>query len=74
MNHAYRFIHQADGAVPVAVAVQDGNYDHINPKTKREVTVREISAFAGDYLKADFVFWCTQEPYFSRDVVPYFKR
>lgn len=74
MDHAYRFIHDARGAMPVAVAVQDGNYDHIDPRTMRQVSVPEIAAFAKDYLKADFVFWCTQEPYFSRDVVPYFKR
>jgi hypothetical protein len=57
--------------VPTGVAVQDGNYDHINPKTGRQVTIREIYEFARDYLKLKYIFWCIEEPYFSRDVIPF---
>jgi len=37
------------------------------------LTIVEQIEFATDYLGADYIFWCTEEPYFSRDVVPYIK-
>jgi hypothetical protein len=70
MGSSYSLIHALNGKVPVGIAVQDGNYDYINPKTGRRVTNLEQIKFAKDYLKADYIFWCTQEPFFSRDVVP----
>lgn len=70
MGSSYSLIHAVNGKVPVGIAVQDGNYDYINPKTGRRVTIGEQIKFARDYLKADYIFWCTQEPFFSRDVVP----
>jgi hypothetical protein len=74
MNHAYRFIHEVKGTVPVGIAVQDGNYDYVDPKTSRRISIQGIFDFANDYLNADYIFWCTEEPSFSRDVVPYFDR
>jgi len=71
MGSSYSLIHDLKGKVPVGIAVQDGNYDFINPKTAKRVTNAEQVKFARDYLKADYVFWCTQEPFFSRDVVPF---
>ena len=29
--------------------------------------------FATEYLKADYIFWCTEEPYFSSEAVPFLK-
>jgi hypothetical protein len=74
LNHSYPLIREASGAVPTGVAVQDGNYEEINPQTGKRVTVPELLAFATDYLKVDYVFWCTQEPYYSGEVIPFFKR
>ena len=74
MRNSYGLIRDAAGIVPTGVAVQDGNYDHINPKTEKQVTVREIYEFARDYLKLKYVFWCTEEPYYSRDVIPFLNR
>ena len=71
MNNSYGLIREAAGIVPTGVAVQDGNYDHINPKTGKQVTVNEIYEFARDYLKLKYIFWCTEEPYYSRDVIPF---
>ena len=34
------------GEVTVGIAVQDGNYDHIHPKTGKRVTVAELIEFA----------------------------
>jgi len=33
MNNSYGFIDESGGVIPTGVAVQDGNYEHINPKT-----------------------------------------
>lgn len=73
MTNSYRLINEMNGKVPVGIAVQDGNYEHINPQTKKRVTISELIAFANDYLKADYIFWCTEEPYFSNDAVPFLK-
>ncbi len=70
MGSSYTLIHDLKGKLPVGVAVQDGNYDFVNPKTAKRVTNAEQIKFARDYLKADYIFWCTEEPFFSRDVVP----
>jgi hypothetical protein len=72
MNNAYKFIKEIHGAVPVGIAVQDGNYAHVNPNTKKQVTIADLLDFARNYLEADYIFWCTQEPYYSRDVLPFF--
>lgn len=74
MKHTYRFIKETGGAVPVGVAVQDGNYEHVNPKTGKQVTIPELLEFAEDYLKADYIFWCMQEPFYSEKLIPFLKR
>jgi hypothetical protein len=72
MGSSYSLIHALNGKLTVGVSVQDGNYEYINPKTTKRVTIAEQIKFARDYLKADYIFWCTQEPFYSRDVVPFF--
>jgi hypothetical protein len=74
MNNSYPLIRDAAGAVPVGVAVQDGDYEHENPKTGKRVTLPEIIEFATEYLKVDYIFWCTEEPYYSENVIPLLKR
>jgi hypothetical protein len=71
MGSSYSLIKEAGGIIPVGVAVQDGNYDYLNPKTGKRVTIAEQIKFATEYLKADYIFWCTEEPYYSSDLVPY---
>ncbi|MBV8857267.1 MAG: hypothetical protein JOZ96_01270 [Acidobacteria bacterium] len=74
LNHSYPLIREAAGAVPTGIAVQDGNYEDVNPQTGKRVTVPELLEFATNYLKVDYVFWCTQEPYYSQEVIPFFKQ
>lgn len=74
MGSSYELIKEIGADVPVGIAVQDGNYDHVNPKTEKRVTIAELIEFATEYLKADYIFWCTEEPYFSNDVVPFMQR
>jgi hypothetical protein len=73
MNNGYRFLRECKGLVPSGIAVQDGNYDSVNPHTKLRVTIRELIEFARDSLRVDYVFWCTEEPYYSRDLLPLMK-
>ena len=59
--------------VPAGVAVQNGNLAASDPVTGRPVTVPELFAFARDSLRLDYIFWGTQEPYYSRDVLPWLR-
>ena len=70
LGSSYPLIHEIRGAVPVGIAVQDGNLAEVNPATGKRVTVSELLTFATEYLRADFIFWGTEEPYFSEQVVP----
>ena len=73
MNHAYHFLPLVEGFVTTGIAAQEDNYKHINPRTGKQVTVPEMYTFAKEPLKIDIIFWCTQEPYYSRDVLPFLK-
>jgi hypothetical protein len=35
MNHSYLLIKESAGIVPTGIAVQDGNYEYTNPKTRQ---------------------------------------
>ncbi len=74
MNHCYPLLRECAGIVPTGIAVQEGNYAHTNPKTGRRVTVADLLAFATGYLRVDYIFWCDQEPFYSRDLVPVIRR
>ena len=73
MNHTYKFMTECDGSIPLGIAVQWGNYAHVNPKTNQKITIAELLNFARIYLKADYLFWCTQEPHYSGKLIPFLK-
>lgn len=73
MGSSYSLIRGVAGKVPVGIAVQDGNYAYVNPKTGKRITIAEQIEFARKYLRVDFVFWCTEEPYFSDDLVAFMR-
>ncbi len=70
MRNSYPLIRRIAGKVPTGVAIQHGNYSLENPKTGQQVTVPEIVDFAQNYLMLDYVFWSTEEPYYSEKVLP----
>ena len=74
MGNSYPLIKEIGETVPVGIAVQDGNYEYLNPKTGKRVTIAEQIEFATKYLNADYIFWCTEEPYFSSELVPFMNR
>ena len=74
LGSSYPLIRESAGIVPTGIAVQDGNYEHVNPKTGGRVSIDELITFAVGYLRVDYLFWCTQEPFYSRDVIPALRR
>jgi hypothetical protein len=73
MENSYLLIQSVAGIIPTGVAVQNGNYEVINPKTGKQVTLIEILDFAQNFLRLDYVFWCTQEPFYTKQVLPLLK-
>lgn len=67
----YPLIREVAGTVPIGIAIQDGNYDDKDPKTGKRITVPELVKFATEELKVDYLFWCTQEPFYSQELIPY---
>jgi len=74
LGTSYPLIREAAGIVPTGIAVQDGNLEAVNPKTGKKVDAAELMMFATEYLKVDYVFWGTEEPYYSADVIPFLRR
>jgi len=74
MKNSYPLIRASSAHVAVGVAVQEGNYHHINPQTGKEVTIAEILKFGEEYLGVDYIFWSNEEPYYSERLVPFLKR
>lgn len=71
LNHSYPLITASAGSIPTAIAVQDGNYAEVNSETGRRPSIPELIKFATDRLKVDYIFWCTEEPYYSTDLIPF---
>jgi hypothetical protein len=71
--NSYPFIRESVGIIPTGLAVQDGNYGDVDPKTGRRATIAELLKFATDDLKLDYVFWCTEEPYYSEELIPFMR-
>jgi hypothetical protein len=73
LNHSYPLIRARHERLAGGVAVQWGNYEHTVPKSGRRIPVDELHAFGRDDLKLDYLFWCTQEPYYSQELIPYLR-
>ena len=73
-NHSYPLIKAAAETIPTGIAVQDGNYSAVDAKTGKRLSIAELLAFAKDQLKVDYVFWCTEEPYYSKELIPFMNR
>ena len=74
LNHSYPLIAARKPGIIAGVAVQDGNLAQQNPETRARVTVDELYRFGKDRLRLDFIFWGTEEPYYSTDVLPFLRR
>jgi hypothetical protein len=72
-NHSYKLIAARGSSVVAGLAVQSGNLEEKNPETGEQVTAAQLHRFAKDSLRLDYVFWGTQEPYYSGQVLPYLR-
>lgn len=55
------------------MAVQDGNLADRDEATGKKVTAAELAAYARERLRLDYVFWGTEEPYWTSEVLPYLR-
>lgn len=72
-RHAYPLIRESAGRVPTGIAVQDGNLAERVPGTDRRVTAAMLGDYAERDLRVGFVFWGTEEPFFSSEVIPWLR-
>ena len=73
-SNSYPLIRDSAGLVPIGIAVQDGNYSDVNKETGKRADIAELLEFATDYLKVDYIFWCTEEPYYSNELIPFMRK
>jgi hypothetical protein len=59
--------------VLAGMAVQDGNLREVNPATHRRVTVPELYRYAVEELHLDYIFWGTEEPFYTNDILPFLR-
>ena len=59
--------------VIAATAVQDGNLADRNRSTGQRITVPELYGFAVKRLRLNYIFWGTEEPYFTSEVLPFLR-
>src|SRR5687768_5810411 len=71
--NSYPLIRESSGKVLSGIAVQDGNYADVSRETGKRASIAELLKFATEYLKVDYIFWCTEEPYYSDDLVPFLR-
>jgi hypothetical protein len=74
LGTSYPLIREVAGIVPTGIAVQDGNFADVNPETGKRAQITDLLRFATEYLKVDYIFWGTEEPYYSTEVIPFFRR
>ncbi len=74
LKTSYPLIREVAGTVPVGIAVQDGNYDDRDPQTAKRITIPELLKFATEYLNVNYIFWCTEEPDYSEQLIPFLRR
>jgi hypothetical protein len=73
LKGSYPLIREVAGNVPTGIAVQDGDYEDRDRKTGKRMSIAELVSFATRYLKVDYLFWCTQEPYYSQELIPFLR-
>ncbi len=72
-SHSLALIEQRAAGVIAGMAVQDGNLADRNRSTGQRITVADLYAFAATRLHLTYLFWGTEEPYFTTDVLPFLR-
>jgi predicted TIM-barrel fold metal-dependent hydrolase len=59
-------------AIIAGLAVQDGNLAERKRNGER-ISAADLYRFAADTLRLNYMFWGTEEPYYSADVIPFLR-
>lgn len=70
---SYPLIKGSYKKVSTGLAVQDGNYNYINPNTNKRITAQEIFQFAESELHLTYIFWGTEAPFFQSETLPFLR-
>ena len=70
MKNSYPFFHTFKGNLLTGMAIQEPDYTYKNPETGSYYRFADFYNFTRDYLGATVLFWNTQEPFFSSQLVP----
>ena len=71
LQHSLPMIADRRPHIVAGLAVQWGNLEEINPTTGKRVSVEELVHFATNELRLNYLFWGTQEPFYTEDILPY---
>ena len=71
--HSHALIAARGPNTVAGLAVQWGNLDDIDPTTGERVTVAELYRYAQDPLRLDYIFWGTQQPHYSDEILPFLR-
>ncbi|HAZ7573038.1 hypothetical protein OQJ02_01040 [Legionella sp. PATHC032] len=70
MKNSYPFFHKLKGKIETAIAIQEPDYTYTNPKTGAFYHFDDFYSFSKGYLGAFILFWNTEEPFFSEQLLP----
>ncbi|HAT9133423.1 TPA: hypothetical protein ACT9JI_000403 [Legionella pneumophila] len=70
MKNSYPFFHKFKGKIETAMAIQEPDYTYTNPKTGAFYRFDDFYSFSKEYLGAFILFWNTEEPFFSEQLLP----
>lgn len=70
MKNSYPFFHKFKGKIETAIAIQEPDYTYTNPKTGALYRFDDFYSFSKEYLGAFILFWNTEEPFFSEQLLP----
>lgn len=59
--------------VIAGMAVQDGNLADRSRDTGQRISVAYLYAFAVQHLRLNYIFWGTEEPYYTAEVLPFLR-
>jgi len=68
-THGLKLLAERPSHVVAGLAVQYGNLSARNPTTNKKVTVAELYSYAKERLNLDYVFWGTEEPYYTEHIL-----
>ncbi len=72
-SHGLGLIERRATGVIGAMAVQDGNLADRDRQSGERISVAALYEFATARLRLNYIFWGTEEPYFTSEVLPFLR-